>query len=84
MLKYEKEILHYLNKKVGIYTEENIYELLGHYLIGESNTDKKGDSKKIMEYRLNLKDKNLRVGEIYVCHCPNLLDHFSYMVLSNT
>ena len=82
--KYEKEILHYLNKKVGIYTEENIYELLGRYLIGESNNDKKGDSKKIMEYRLNLKDKNLRVGEIYVCHCPNLLDHFSYMVLSNT
>ena len=81
--KYESEVLYWLNKMCGIYTEESGYELLGRYLIGESNTEKKEDSKKIMECRLNLKDKNLRVGEIYVCYCMNLLDHFSYTVLSN-
>lgn len=81
--KYEGKVLRWLNKKCGIYTEESGYELLGRYLIGESNIEEKEDSKKIMECRLNLKDKNLRVGEIYVCYCMNLLDHFSYTVLSN-
>lgn len=81
--KYQNEILYWLNKKCGMYTEESSYELLGCYLIGESETSPKGDSKKIMEYRLNLKDKNLTIGEIYVCHCMSLFDHFSYMLLSN-
>lgn len=81
--KYEGKVLRWLNKKCGIYTEESVYELLGRYLIGESNTEKKEDSKKIMECRLNLKDKNLGVGEIYVCYCINLLEHFSYRILTN-
>ena len=81
--KFKPEILYWLNKKCGIYTEENSYELLGCYLIGERETEKKEDSKKIMECRLNLKDKNLGVGEIYVCYCINLLEHFSYRILTN-
>ena len=81
--KYEKEWLYCLNKKCGIYTEESVYELLGLYLVGESMVERKQDMKKIMECRLNLKDKNLTMGEIYVCHCMNLLDHYSYMLLTN-
>lgn len=81
--KYKAEILHWLKKKCCIYTEESSYEMLGCYLIGESKTEKTKDGKKIMECRLNLKDKNLTKGEIYVCHCMNLLDNYSYFILSN-
>ena len=80
--KYKPEILYWLNKMCGLYTEESSYEVLCRYLIGESNKEKKKDSKKIMECRLDLKDKNLSVGEIYVCHCMNLSDHHSYTILS--
>lgn len=81
--KYQDKIMNLLNKKCGLYRDESIYDMLGCYLIGESNVEEKKDSKKIMECRLNLKDKNLTVGEIYVLHCVSLLDHCSYMLLSN-
>ena len=81
--KYLDEIIHYLSAKCRVYTKYSVYEMLGCYLIGESNTEKMGDSKKIMEYRLNLKDKNLTLGEIYVCHCMNLPDCYSFLMLTN-
>jgi len=81
--KYEKKILHWLKKKCYIYSTDIGYELLGCYLIGESCLEKKEDSKKIIECRLNLKDKNMTLGELYVCYCMNLLDHYSYMLLTN-
>ena len=71
----------WLNKICGVYNDDSEYELLGKYLIGESNVEKKADSKKIIECRLNLKDKKMRLGELYACHCMNLLDHFSYKLL---
>jgi len=85
-LKYYKnknEILYWLNKICGVYGDDSEYELLGKYLIGEWNVEKKGDSKKIIECRLNLKDKNLTLGEIYACYCMNLSDNFSYWLLIN-
>ena len=57
--------------------------VVGFVLGRESMVERKQDMKKIMECRLNLKDKNLTMGEIYVCHCMNLLDHYSYMLLTN-
>tara|TARA_Y100000389_G_C17406456_1_gene488352 strand:+ start:975 stop:1403 length:429 start_codon:yes stop_codon:yes gene_type:complete len=81
--KYKNEIQYWLNKKCGIYTDYNEYELLGCYLIGESSTEGKEDSKKIMECRLNIKDKNLTAMDIHLCYCIKLLDQFSYYILLN-
>ena len=77
-----EELMYWLRKKCKIYVRETSFELLGKYLVGE-NDQKRVDSKKIMEYRLNLKDKNLRNGEIYVVYCMNLTDSFSYHILAN-
>jgi hypothetical protein len=84
--KYKDEIQYWLNKKCGmcIYADDNEYELLGCYLIGESNTEEKADSKKIMRYRLDLKDKNLTAMDIHVNYCMSLFDRFSYYILLNT
>jgi len=81
--KNKNKILIWLNKICGVYNDDSEYELLGKYLIGESNVEKKADSKKIIECRLNLKDKKMRLGELYACHCMNLLDHFSYKLLTH-
>lgn len=81
--KYGEKIMEWLGSKCSAYTEESIYDMLGCYLIGESNVEKKADSRKIMEYRLNLKDKNQGKDNIYASHCINLLDHYSYLILLN-
>lgn len=77
-----EELMYWLRKKCKIYVKETSFELLGKYLIGE-NDQKRVDCKKIMEYRLNLKEKNLRNGEIYLIYCMNLIDCFSYHILAN-
>lgn len=77
-----EELMYWLRKKCKIYVKETSFELLGKYLIGE-NDQKRVDCKKIMEYRLNLKEKNLRNGEIYAVYCMNLIDSFSYHILAN-
>ena len=81
--KNSSEIIHLLGKKCCAYSEESSYDMLGIYLIGYSNRDEIIDSKKIMECRLNVKDKNLTKVEIYQRHCGNLLDDYSYKMLSN-
>ena len=81
--KYKNEIQYWLNKKCEIYADDTEYELLGCYLIGESSTEEKEDSKKIMECRLNIKDKSLTKMDIHVNYCMNLFDRFSYYILLN-
>ncbi len=81
-----KEMLYWLRKKCKVYVLESSFEMLGIYLVGENNVEKKIDSKKIMECRLNLKDKNLTKGEIYTVHCmelENIMDRFSYNILAH-
>lgn len=81
-----KEMLYWLRKKCKVYVLESSFEMLGIYLVGENNVEKKVDSKKIMECRLNLKDKNLTKGEIYTYHCmelENIMDRFSYNILAH-
>lgn len=77
------EVMYWLGRKCRVYNKESLYEMLEIYLVGNIKPYEKEDSKKIMEYRLNLKDKNLTRGEIYICHCLSLHDNYSYMMLTN-
>tara|TARA_A100001011_G_C14273837_1_gene828230 strand:- start:234 stop:668 length:435 start_codon:yes stop_codon:yes gene_type:complete len=77
------EIIYWLGKNCLAYREESSYDMLGIYLIGDSNIDETIDSKKIMECRLNIKDKNMTKVELYQLYCVNLLDDYSYQMLSN-
>lgn len=77
------EIIYWLGKNCLAYREESSYDMLGIYLIGDSNIDETIDSKKIMECRLNIKDKNMTKVELYQLYCVNLLDDYSYQILSN-
>jgi len=81
--KNSSEIIHWLGKNCLAYSEESSYDMLGIYLVGDSNRDEIVDSKKIMECRLNIKDKNLTKVELYQRHCGKLLDDYSYKMLSN-
>ena len=77
------EIIYWLGKNCLAYREESSYDMLGIYLIGDSNIDETIDYKKIMECRLNIKDKNMTKVELYQLYCVNLLDDYSYQILSN-
>ena len=81
--KNSNEIIYWLGKKCVAYSVESCDDMLGIYLVGDSNKDERIDSKKIMECRLNIQDKNLTKREMYGRHCMNLLDDYSYKMLSN-
>ena len=76
------ELIYWLSKICGVYSKESGYDLLGCYIIGEAVVEDGYESKKIMECRLNLKDKDLTKGEIYVMHCANLPEMYSYLMLT--
>lgn len=82
--KLQDEITYWLSKKCGLYNKETVYSLIGCYLVGETEEPYSSyESKKIMELRLNIKDKNMTKGEMYIMCCGNLPDTYSYNILTN-
>ena len=77
-----KEMLYWLRKRCKVYVLESSFEMLGIYLVGENNVEKKIDSKKIMECRLNLKD-NFNDSKINITRLTNDMLIFGYCFIGN-
>lgn len=82
--KSQDEITYWLSKKCCAYNKETWHDLMGCYLKYDiEESDAAYESKRIMECRLNIKDKGMTKGEIYALYCPNLVDIYSYIILTN-
>lgn len=82
-LKYRSEIINTIENMCEIFTPDNCRTILDIYLIGELSAPAESlNSRNIMLYLLDKKDKVSEKDEIYQEYCTELIDENKYAILS--